>query len=99
MKGFFKSITSLKSRDPELSSSKTFQELVSDHDHDLLKSIKPSVIDLHSISALHYLNGGDNTIIHFQHIINAVLSDVKNFALTEINQVYAIILRLKLQDY
>ena len=111
-KGFYKSVSQLKTRDPALATSKTFQEFVGSHNHileisksgktipllswetakNLLKSIKPSVTDLHSISALHYINGGDDVILHFQHIINAVLSDVENYVLDEINRVYAIIL-------
>ena len=110
--GFFKSISELKTRDPSLSSSRTFQEFVSAHEHileicktgnkipnlsfesakTLLKSVKPSVADLHSISALHYINGGDGAIKHFQLILNAVLADIENYALDEINRVYAIIL-------
>ena len=105
-KGFYKSVSQLKTRDPALATSKTFQEFVGSHNHileisksgktipllswetakNLLKSIKPNVTDLHSISALHYINGGDDVILHFQLIIiNAFLSDVENFVLAEIN--------------
>ena len=59
---------------------------------DLLKSIKPGVTDIYSISALHYLNGGDLAVTHFQLLLNAVLKDVENYALSEINTVHAIIL-------
>ena len=58
----------------------------------LLKSIKPSVTDIFSISALHYLNGGDPAVTHFQLLLNAVIADVENYALSEINTVHAIIL-------
>ena len=112
-KGFFKSISNLKTRDHvQLQKCKTFKDFISDHSHileicqqgqeiplldfsqaqELLMSIKPSVIDLFNVSALHYLHGGDPAIRHFQLLINAVLSDVQNYVLSEINTVHAIVL-------
>ena len=58
----------------------------------LLKNIKPSVTDLFSISSPHYLNGGDAAVQQFCLLLNAILANAENFALTELNSVYAIIL-------
>ena len=55
----------------------------------LLKSIKPNVQDIHSVSALHYLNGGDDTLLHFQFLIISILTDINNYALSEMNRAYA----------
>ena len=49
---------------------------------ELLRAIRPSVTDFYSISALHYLNGGDPAIKHFQLLVNAVLSDIEDCALS-----------------
>ena len=112
-KGFYKSISALKTRDKDkLESCSTFQQFVSDHKHileickagsripplsldqarKLLKSIKSSVIDLFSVSALHYLNGGEPAIVHFQLVLNTVLGDVHNYAIDQLHTVHAIIL-------
>ena len=58
----------------------------------LFRSIKPSVIDLYSVSARHYINGGVPAIKHFQLLLNAVLSDINNYAIAELHAVHAIIL-------
>ena len=112
-KGFFQSISKLKTKNSsELSSSKSFQQILTDHQHilaicqsgskippislnsatKLLKSIKSQVADYYSISALHYLNGGQEAMAHFQLLINAVLEEVHNYSLSEMNKCYAIIL-------
>ena len=111
-KGFYKSISALKTRDDDILTCPTYQSFLTDHKHimeicmegsriptldfsqahNLLKSIKPSVTDIFSISALHYINGGDPAVTHFQLLLNAVIGDVQNYALAEINTVHAIIL-------
>ena len=63
-----------------------------DEAYKLLLKMKPSVTDYYSITSLHYLNGGRKSIEHFQAIFNAVLQDVDNFALAELNTVHAAIL-------
>ena len=110
-KGFYKSISALKTRSDDILDCPTFKSFLTDHKHimeicmeglripplnfsqahKLLKSIKPSVTDIFSISALHYLNGGDPAVTHFQLLLNAVIGDVENYALSEINTVHAII--------
>ena len=58
---------------------------------ELLRSLKQSVIDFNSIIALHYLNGGDFAVEHFQLYLNAILIDIQNYALTELKTIYAVI--------
>ena len=71
---------------------KKIPEINPDQAYDLLLKMKPSVKDYFSITSLHYLNGGQRTINHFMIIVNAVLSDVQNYALYELNVVHAAIL-------
>ena len=112
-KGFFKSISTLKTRDNnKLKQCTTFKEFIADHHHileickagskipplsyesaeKLLRSIKSSVIDLYSVSARHYINGGAIAIKHFQLLLNAVLDDINNYAIDELHTAHAIIL-------
>ena len=111
-KGFFKSIKSLKTKDPSLLECPTYRSFLGLHHHildickagekipllsfknakELLKSVKPGVSDFYSISALHYINGGDEGVLHFQLLLNAILSEVENFAISEMNKVWAIVL-------
>ena len=71
---------------------KRIPEISLDQAYDLLLKMKPLVKDFFSITPLHYLNGGERTINHFRVIVNAVLNDVQNFALYELNVVHAAIL-------
>ena len=112
-KGFFKSISDLKTREQsKLDECTTFQQFVADHQQileickagskipplsyeaaeKLLRSIKASVIDLYSVSARHYINGGIPAIKHFQLLLNAVLTDINNYAIAELHAVHAIVL-------
>ena len=59
---------------------------------DLLLKMKPTVTDYFSITSLHYLNGGIRVIKHFMLLLNAILKDINNYALAEINTVHAAIL-------
>ena len=68
---------------PEISEKKAFE---------ILKTIKPEVNDLYSITAKHYLNAGPSGITHFRLLINTFLQDVSLLTITEINRVYATIL-------
>ena len=58
----------------------------------LLKRIKPSVSDFFSITAAHYLNGGEAAVLHFMILINTVISDIEIAAIDELNTTHAIIL-------
>ena len=48
--------------------------------------------DIYSISSQHYLNSGEAAVDHFCQLLNAILENVDNYALTELNSVYAIVL-------
>ena len=58
----------------------------------LLKSIRPNVSDFFSITANHYLLGGEATLAHFKFMINTVLDNIEIAAIEEMNKAHAIIL-------
>ena len=58
----------------------------------LLHSLKPSVCDHWSISALHYINGGPIALKHFQLIINLAIENIENTTVDEVNTAHACIL-------
>ena len=45
---------------------------------DILKRMKKLVIDIYSISALHYSNAGDEGLLHFASLMNSAISNVNN---------------------
>ena len=59
---------------------------------DLLTRLKKNVKDFYSITALHYINAGAEGIEHFQALLNAIIQDVKNATLDELNVAHGIIL-------
>ena len=58
----------------------------------VLKSIKPSVTDLFSMTGYHYIYGGQSGIEHFQFVMNNTLEDMNNLEIEELNLVWACIL-------
>ena len=58
----------------------------------LLLKIKKNVKDYYGITALHYLNAGEQGLLHFNFLLNAVLQDVSNAASYELNLVHGLIL-------
>ena len=58
----------------------------------LLKRIKPSVSDFYSITAAHYVNGGQVALVHFQLLLNTVLNNIEIAAIDELNTTHAVIL-------
>ena len=58
----------------------TFNEALS-----LLKRMKAKVSDIYGISPLHYLNGGEESVKHFQFVLNEVLSDIEKSTVSELN--------------
>ena len=58
----------------------------------LLKRMKKSVNDIFSVSSLHYLNAGDEGLVHFNLILNAIISNVNNAKLEDMNLVLGLIL-------
>ena len=57
----------------------------------ILGRLKKNVNDFFSITALHYLNAGEQGIVHFQALLNSVVTDVENASLTELNTAHGII--------
>ena len=58
----------------------------------LLKRLKKNVKDFFSITALHYLNAGKEGVEHFQALMNAVLQEVENATIVELNVALGLIL-------
>ena len=59
---------------------------------DILKRMKKHVIDIYSISALHYSNAGDEGLIHFASLMNSAITDVNNTTIEELNLALGLIL-------
>ena len=57
-----------------------------------MNKIKPRVNDFYSITALHYVNGGEQALFHFNYLMNCVINDVNSAASPELNTVHAHIL-------
>ena len=58
----------------------------------LLLKVKKNVKDHFGITALHYLHAGEQGLLHFNFLLNAVLQDVSNAAVNELNLVHGLIL-------
>ena len=58
----------------------------------LLKRMKKNVHDIFSVSPLHYLNAGEEGLAHFNFILNAIISNVNNAKLDDMNLVLGLIL-------
>ena len=58
----------------------------------ILYNIRPSVNDLYSITASHYINAGVEGLHHFNFLMNTLISDINLIPLPEVNSVYACIL-------
>ena len=59
---------------------------------DILVKLKPAVNDLYSITASHYINAGREGFLHFNFLLNSLITDINNISLPEINSVYAVVL-------
>ena len=58
----------------------------------ILKSLKQNVSDYYSVTALHYNNAGQEGLKHFNHLLNAIIADVNNANIKEINVAHGNIL-------
>ena len=58
----------------------------------ILKSVRPQVSDYYSITASHFLHAGEIGIIHFYLLLQALISDINNITVDEVNTVHATIL-------
>ena len=58
----------------------------------ILNLIKKSVNDFYSFTSLHYLHAGQDGIIQFQYLINAIISNINLANFPKMNTIYACIL-------
>ena len=58
----------------------------------ILHRIKPTVSDLYGITSLHFLNAGPAGYVHFNLILNALIVDVNNTSIQELNSIFALLL-------
>ena len=58
----------------------------------ILKRMKPDVLDSYNITPNHYLYAGPSGWKHFRLLLNALLSDVENVDIEEVNRAHAIVL-------
>ena len=58
----------------------------------ILTSLRPSVNDINSITAVHYKYGGRAGLEHFCSLLNIIIQDLNNLALEELNLVWACVL-------
>ena len=59
---------------------------------DLLQKLKPTVNDFYSVTPNHYRYAGPIGWRHFHLLLNALISNVNNISIVEVNTVYACIL-------
>ena len=59
---------------------------------EILLKIKKNVMDHFGITALHYIHAGKEGLFHFNFLLNAIIQDVSNASLQELNTVHGLIL-------
>lgn len=59
---------------------------------DILTRIRPHVNDLYSTPASHFINAGNTGVVHFYVLLDALIKDVRNTTIEEVNTVHAVIL-------
>ena len=59
---------------------------------DILKRMKPSVVDIYSITPYHYLYAGPSGLKFFNVLLNHLLEDVSSVEIREVNLAYACLL-------
>ena len=55
----------------------------------LLSNFRPKVNDIFSITALHYINGGREALLHLSYLLNSIIDSIQNTACKELNTVHA----------
>ena len=58
----------------------------------ILKKLKKNVSDFYSITSLHYLHAGHEGLLHFNALINALITNISNSSIAELNTAYGNIL-------
>ena len=58
----------------------------------ILSRMKKSVNDFYSITTMHYINAGEQDLVHFNFLMNCNIDDVNNASIEALNAVYALLL-------
>ena len=67
-------------------------EISLEDSNDILKRIKKNVTDFFGITALHYINTGYEGLLHFNYLLNGIITDVNNATIEELNVAIGLIL-------
>ena len=59
---------------------------------ELLKKLKPSGVDLYSLTSLHFIHAGAEGLHHLVFIMNRILNNINCSSIEELNSVWATIL-------
>ena len=54
--------------------------------------MKPKVSDFFSITAMHYINAGEEGLLHFNFLLNSIITNINTATVDELNIVYALLL-------
>ena len=73
-------------------SARTIPRISRQYAGDLLRRIRASVADFYSITAGHYLNGGEAALDHFCFMFNAILGSIDVADTPELNTAHAVVL-------
>ena len=96
--GFYNSLKGLKtSEDYEhiidiCSNGDKIPQITLNKSKEILMKVKPGVSDLNSITTKHYLNAGETGAQHFHLLLFALISNINNTNIVEVNAVFATIL-------
>ena len=63
-----------------------------DHSSKILQSMKLTVSDLWSVTPLHFLHAGYQSLLHFNFLMNRIISVINCSSVKELNTVMAILL-------
>ena len=58
---------------------------------EILRRIKKNVRDHFSITALHYIHAGEEGLLHFNLVLNGIITDLNNACLEELNTAHGLI--------
>ena len=58
----------------------------------LIFRMKPKVSDFFSITAKHYINAGEEGLLHFNFLLNCIITNINTATVDELNTVYALLL-------
>ena len=74
------------------SNNKALPEVNLEQSTSILQRMKKSVRDHYNITPLHFINAGETGLFFFNFLINAVIRDINNACVDELNRAHAIIL-------